>query len=184
MMMDIARLGQRDFMAGGDRRVAGLHNAVTSGRSVTFTLQNLSGKVDGFDAWYEGVQATLKADPVCRWFVELRNRIEKQGTVGDVTRGVQIDNLILQDLRRDAPPGARDVFFGDQYGRAGWVCQSPDGAEHTVYFTLPDSVGRVWMEIDDAPKDGRALQEHMEHWLSMLQRIVDEAMRKFGGASC
>lgn len=44
-MMDFARIGQEDFLAGGDRRLLGLYNAITSGRSITFVLQTLNRRI-------------------------------------------------------------------------------------------------------------------------------------------
>src|SRR4051812_8289517 len=60
-MMTMARSGQADYLEGRDRSVLGLYQSVTSGRSVTFVLQNLRGKVEGFDEWYDRMQALLKA---------------------------------------------------------------------------------------------------------------------------
>jgi hypothetical protein len=53
------------------RRLTGLRNLITFGRSVTFVVQNLRG-VDGldFDSWYGPVQAEMKSDPLMRYFVD------------------------------------------------------------------------------------------------------------------
>ena len=51
-MLGFAQQGARDFMAAGDRRISGLYNAVTCGRSVTFVLQTLRRPLrDEFEGW-------------------------------------------------------------------------------------------------------------------------------------
>lgn len=56
-----------------------LQNCVTTSRTVTFILQNHKHDIDGFDEWYEGYQESWRADPIMRWAVDARNKIEKQG---------------------------------------------------------------------------------------------------------
>lgn len=48
-------------------------------RSVTWLLQKDLKHRDGFEAWYVERQDAMRADPVLRWLVDARNRIEKQG---------------------------------------------------------------------------------------------------------
>lgn len=112
-MLELARLGASDFAEGQRRRVSGLYNAVSNGRSVTFVLQKLKGRAPGFEVWYSEVQASLKEDAVARWFVELRNRIEKEGTHGDSSSSLSIeylDSRMMDAMMRKAPPnGGRDV---------------------------------------------------------------------------
>lgn len=52
---------------------------VTVGRQVTFALQKDGAHLDGFDEWYEGRRQEMKDDPLCRWFKQARNAIEKEG---------------------------------------------------------------------------------------------------------
>lgn len=51
-VLENALHGEADYNAAAERRVSGLYNAVTSGRSVTFVIQNLRSCVDDFDEWY------------------------------------------------------------------------------------------------------------------------------------
>ena len=51
-------------------------------RRSTFVLQKLSSRVDGFDTWYEPRRSALAADPLMRYFHDLRNQIEKEGLPG------------------------------------------------------------------------------------------------------
>jgi hypothetical protein len=48
-------------------------------RTVTFILQNKKSDIPDFEAWYCSWQESLKADPLMRWMVDARNKIEKQG---------------------------------------------------------------------------------------------------------
>jgi hypothetical protein len=65
-------------------------NAIQTLRSVTFVLQNHKAIIPNFDEWYGDYvdekhgkrgkwQARLHDDPLMRWMVEARNKIEKRG---------------------------------------------------------------------------------------------------------
>ena len=67
-----------------------IQNAIQTLRSVTFILQRHKESIPNFDKWYGDYvdekhgkrgkwQVRLHADPLMRWMVEARNRIEKQG---------------------------------------------------------------------------------------------------------
>jgi len=59
-------------------RVA-IQTAIQTLRTVTFILQSNKRLFTNFDPWYESWQAKLRADPLMRWMVDARNKIEKQG---------------------------------------------------------------------------------------------------------
>jgi hypothetical protein len=48
-------------------------------RTVTFILQNRKDDIPDFDVWYSGWQERLRADPLMRWMVDARNKIQKRG---------------------------------------------------------------------------------------------------------
>lgn len=48
-------------------------------RTVTFVLQKNKATIPHFDDWYARWQEGLGKDPLMRWMVDARNRIEKQG---------------------------------------------------------------------------------------------------------
>lgn len=86
-----------------------IRTAVVDLRRVTFVLQTLRSRVDGFDDWYSPLQEALRADPLMRYFVELRNEIEKRGLPGAVAE--------LYNLQSGA--AVADVAcFEDQHGLA------------------------------------------------------------------
>lgn len=178
-MLEFARQGADDYAAGGERRMPGLFNAVTSGRSVTFVLQGLRGKADGFDEWYEGVQDELKADAASRWFVQLRNRIEKEGEVGSISNRTYISHLNSADLQRAAPPGTISTFIGDRFGRNGWIVGLADGSQTTLYFSLPAEIGRNTLHLEGAP-GGQSIEELLPLWLDLLDEIVNSAEDTWG----
>jgi hypothetical protein len=53
---------------------------VTAARSVTFALQHVMADVDGFAAWYQERSQQLKDNELCRYFVFVRNEVQKQGS--------------------------------------------------------------------------------------------------------
>ncbi len=56
-----------------------IQTAVQAARTVTFILQSNKAIFPDFSGWYEPWQEKFKADPLMRWMVDARNRIEKQG---------------------------------------------------------------------------------------------------------
>ncbi len=59
-------------------RVA-IQTAIQTLRTVTFIVQSNKRLFSKFDPWYEAWQDKLRADPLMRWMVDARNKIEKQG---------------------------------------------------------------------------------------------------------
>ncbi|VBM56246.1 Uncharacterised protein [Burkholderia pseudomallei] len=59
-------------------RVA-IQTAIQTLRTVTFIVQSNKRLFKNFDPWYESWQDKLRADPLMRWMVDARNKIEKQG---------------------------------------------------------------------------------------------------------
>lgn len=175
--LSFARLGASDFAAGGDRADSGLHNAITNGRQVTFVLRNLqSASLYGaaFTAWYDEAMAPMRSNLRDKWFVELRNRIEKQGAMG-------LENDVLASfysstmMREMGPPpaGAAGFFIVDQLGRSGWFVNLPDGSKTTVYVSTP--TGFVTTLSTQGAPAGFDLNRDLEPWLDALENIIDQA---------
>jgi hypothetical protein len=53
---------------------------VTASRSITFVLQSVLSDHVPFKSWYEAKQAQLKSDPLSRFFLEVRNEVQKRGS--------------------------------------------------------------------------------------------------------
>jgi hypothetical protein len=56
-----------------------VQNTIQTLRSVTFILQKHKNVIPNFDEWYAPWQSRLKEDPLMRWLVDARNKIEKEG---------------------------------------------------------------------------------------------------------
>lgn len=56
-----------------------IQTAIQTLRTVTFIVQSNKRLFTDFDPWYESWQDRLRADPLMRWMVDARNKIEKQG---------------------------------------------------------------------------------------------------------
>lgn len=176
--LDFAAEGWNDYLLGGSRRPSGLHNFVTHGRGVTFVIQNLRGKANGFDDWYSVIEKRLRADPVCVWFKDLRNQMEKQGRA-ETASAFMGASFSPDDLMRSAPPGTVGIGIGDSWGRSQYNVQLADGSVTEVYFTVPDWVGSVTTYVKGAP-DGRPIEELGAHYLAVLEDILDDAESSFG----
>ena len=58
---------------------AAIQAAIQNARTVTFVLQKNKRLIPDFDNWYASWQKKFDANPLMKWMVEARNRIEKQG---------------------------------------------------------------------------------------------------------
>lgn len=56
-----------------------LQACIQAFRSVTWILQSHKHAITHFDAWYSKWQGIMRDDPILRWLVDARNKIEKQG---------------------------------------------------------------------------------------------------------
>ncbi len=183
-MLQVARRGEQDFLeATTGRKISGLYSAVTSGRSITFVLQNLSSACEGWNEWYASEVEHMKRDEVCRWFVTVRNRIEKQGTPGSGSIAVFEPlggmNRFIAELQSLAPEGTVGMFLFDRLGRCGWVVRLGDGTEREVYYGAPDGVSLASMYLDDAP-GGYSLEYLLPQYLDKLEALIDRAAQRFG----
>jgi hypothetical protein len=141
------------------RSIAGLRNVAVFGRSVTFILQNLRKAEPTFDDWYQPRVDVMKNDELCRFFVDLRNTIEKVGDVSIRAGRFHIRSFdFALDMSRlpPAPPNAKGMFMGDQAGRSGWEVQMPDGSTEHFYFDLPEDIGGPSrLQFPNPPKSHR-----------------------------
>ncbi|MFK4807832.1 hypothetical protein ACI3KX_18380 [Microbacterium sp. ZW CA_36] len=149
--MEPALQGERDFLIGDERNLAGPYNGVSNGRSLTFVLQNLRSRVADFNACYAPIQAGLRADPTARFCHDLRSKIEKQGHHGGAQNTLHAWELNTRDLLAAAPPGTTGMFIADHLSRSGWNVEMPDGTERVVYFTIPAPVASTSPLLEGAP---------------------------------
>lgn len=64
-----------------ERFVDFLETAIENARSVTWILQKEFDKAPGFEAWYAEQQRLMQADPLMRYFRDLRTYTVKKGTL-------------------------------------------------------------------------------------------------------
>jgi hypothetical protein len=177
-----ARFGLSDLET-PERAMSGLYNAVVFGRMVTFALQNMRGKVEGFDDWYQIKQEEMKASPLLKYFSELRTKIEKQ--VGEhAGRGFEIKNFddnAMRRLLKHKPEGASSFFMGDGEGRSGWLVKAADGSEQAFYINLPKDIGGPAIYLAEAPVQYRAMaaEKVVAIYLDKLEQLIEEAKEKF-----
>lgn len=186
--MAVARLGYEDLTGESrQRRMVGLRNLIVFGRSVTFVIQNLKSAVGEtrFDEWYMPIQEELKADPVMKYFVTLRNDLEKKGRL-PVAVSAHIHRLSFEDLNKlPRPPGATSLFIGDSQGGSGWEIEFADGSKERYYIELPASVAEVrqyFHELpvpDDHELKNRSIQDLAHYFLMRLDKVVESARLEF-----
>lgn len=84
-----------------DTFLFGIQNCIPALRSVTFLLQKQKAFIPDFDNWYECWRKRMRADPVMRWLVEARNKIEKQG---DLETHSKVQAEIIASYLDEFPP--------------------------------------------------------------------------------
>ncbi|WDM60661.1 hypothetical protein K4A76_06905 [Pseudomonas sp. NEEL19] len=171
----------------GPRKLSGIRNLVVFGRSVTFVLQNLRGKVEGFDEWYAPHQEAMSQDKVMRYFLELRNTILKVGELRTMVEATL--NGSTEDLLKSAtkPPGAKGMFVGDVYGGSGWYIPMSDGSIEKFYVDLPKDLADVKSYFLSVPEnyreaiDSRDVVDLGEEYLHKLKVLIDDCPNIFIG---
>jgi hypothetical protein len=137
-----------------------------------------------FDAWYAPKQAEMKADPLMRYFHDLRTSIEKKAATPTVP-SVHIHSFTSDTMKRlePRPPGAIGFFVGDQNGGSGWRVRLPDGSEEPYYVELPQDVAEVHLHLPGAPPpqtgSGNKAVDLVAAYLSKVKALIDEARLKF-----
>ena len=173
-----------------DDRRAALRNLIMNGRTVTWPLQVLTEDCDppdenGHGNWYrERVANRLRSDPVARFFVNLRNLIEKEGIleVSEVeVPGIYISHLDTNDVNVAAPPGT----VGWTMGFDGIVrYRLADGSEVDRTQAFPGThpfTAKDYAFADTPPDLGlRTVEDLSREYVEILQQIIVEAIVKFG----
>lgn len=169
-----------------ENKILYLKNFITTGRSVTFIIQNLKSQVsdDTFDNWYLPWRLKMSNDEILKTFKDLRNEIEKQGKLDTSLTG-HINYLNPSDLQpvlENPPPFSNGFFIGDQIGGSGWEIDYGNGIKEKLYVELPQ---KVKMEIDLEINrlidldNGMATIEMLEYYYNYLQSIYIDAKKTF-----
>ncbi|WP_350225416.1 hypothetical protein [Vibrio parahaemolyticus] len=186
--LETAKHGFDDLVSSNKtRRFTGLRNLIVFGRSVTFVLQNLRTAVgkERFDAWYEPHQESMKQDVVMKYFVKLRNELEKQGRL-PVSTSARIHNFSSDMISQyKKPPGTVGFFIGDQLGGSGFEVELPDGSKEKYYVEIPASVAEVTQHFNELPVPdddelkSKTIEQLSEHFLKSLEALLDKARKEF-----
>jgi len=129
-----------------------------------------------WDQWWKQTMATIRDDPVAQWFYELRNPIVKEGQRVQLETVVNLDGLSFQ-MPENWPDGSTGVGLHLD-GTVRW--QMEDGS------TLPgpklQGPFQRWNELVGTPDElaMRPLSDLMEHYISVLEAILDAAGQRFG----
>lgn len=180
--LSLAQLGLTDL--GGDdpvRREPGFHNVLVFGRSVTWVVQNLR-TIDkaAFDNWYAPFEMEMERDPLMKYFLKLRNELEKEGRA-DTAASYQVPSVQSEDMT-NPPPGALGFFMNAD--GAGWRVQAPDGSIERYYVRLPG--GRASLHPANPPTEhlGQPIADRTalglsRLYLAYLGRFLDAAEARF-----
>lgn len=187
--LQAAAMGLEDFTSGKpERKIVGLKNLVTFGRSVTFVLQNLRATKPDFEEWYKPYKEEMESDPLFQYFKEMRNEIEKEGKIRNIRmefHGFALTPEILAKIPK--PPNATTFFIGDNTGGAGWYVQMPDGRTERYMVEMPQEMyGTLMLKFDDQPKThlGKSIENLPIDklgimYLDYLTKLVEAAFQKF-----
>lgn len=169
------------------QRMAGLRNVAVFGRAVTFGIQNLKSTEIGevrFNEWYEAKQEQMRTDPIMKYFVEVRNAIEKQGKV-NVSSSMTFSNPQALIQQYPAPPGSKGFFMGDNIGGCGYEVETEGGRIVKYYIDVPDNVPGLQLEMKvhfpDAPDalKNKDIIELSHYYVSALTGLLEEAKSTF-----
>jgi hypothetical protein len=92
---------------------ANLNAVIQALRNVTFILQSEKHSFANFDEWYKPWQERLKADALCKWVVDARNMIVKQGELDTYSTALvklvtSRDDVLLES---HVPPGVESSLI-------------------------------------------------------------------------
>jgi hypothetical protein len=185
-LLETAKFGLDDMRTRPGRAKTGLRCAIVFGPNTTWALQNLRNVVPGFEQWYAEKQAEMRADPLMKYFADLRTTIEKKA---QTPSGVSayLKSFSDEDVQRlePRPPGAVGFFFGDRNGGSGWFVQKSDGTREPYYIEVPAEVAEVHLTLPDAPKIAGAQEtkaiDLVEQYLAKIEALVREARENFSG---
>jgi hypothetical protein len=193
---DLMRRGLREYEAiGGRTRLAGIKNVVVWGRVVTATLQKLKRHFPNeFPTWWNPKAQDMRDDPEYHYLYDLRNDVEKLGTVGATGNATFIQHLGPDEMRRltaNPPPfPKRSFFLGDRWGGDGWDVELPDGTHQKFYVRIPTDIGvRSWLQFAD-PTDSlklspppRPVEDVLARYVHYLEDLLESAIQEFGSRS-
>lgn len=178
-----AYFGLEDMQKRPDRYLSGLMNAVIFGRMVNFSLQNMRNEVEGWEEWYAPKQVEMKNDPLMVYFLNLRNKFEKQTHANPAVRGEFNFSPEMRNSLEPKPPGATAFVFGHAKhgGASGWVIPLDGGEEQFYAVQLPQHIADFRSHMPDAPEmwRGNTTDEMVVAYLQKLRDLISEVEARF-----
>lgn len=150
-----------------------LQSCIQTLRTVTFILQNHKRIIPDFDAWYAPWQEKMRSDPVMKWSVTARNKIEKQGDLvtHSMVRARVVasyhDDGLETEIKAELFDGVQTIF--DRIPR--YVL------EHQVLKHGTLQVERRWV---DSELPTHELLDALAYVYGQLELLVGDAHRPLG----
>jgi hypothetical protein len=156
-----------------DRFRVALQSCIQALRTITWLLQNHKGLIPDFEGWYGEWQTRMRADPIMRWLVEARNRIEKRGDLESQSKvRAQIIASYLNELPTLEVEARLFETLDTLFARIPRVVLEKQVLEHGVL-----KVERRWVATD---LPGFELLDALAHVYGMLARLVGDAHQQLG----
>jgi hypothetical protein len=150
-----------------------LNSTIQALRTVTWILQKEHDAIPDFDPWYAAWQERMRDDPVMKWLVEARNRIEKQG---DLKTYSSARLSVLADW--DGPYPIVEAEVDPLLSTQEIPAKLPE-------LDVPPGIRREGVLIIERRWVARDLREHelldaLAHCYGVLATIVIDAHRRCG----
>lgn len=163
---------QREYSS-PDEFCTNLNSTIQALRTVTWILQKEHDAIPDFDPWYAAWQERMKGDPVMKWLVDARNRIEKQG---DLKTYSSARLSVLADWDGPYPIAEAEVDP---------LLSAQEIAEKLPELDVPPAIRREGVLIIERRWVARDLREHelldaLAHCYGVLATIVIDAHRRCG----
>lgn len=131
---------------------------VSSARSITFALQKCMKDVSDFNEWYKDIRILLFETKIARFFVDARNKSEKEGItlVGSGSKS----GLYFQD-----------IYFEGDY-------TDYDYREHVMRL-IKENFGELVIEDNQTMKN-KTVYDLCREYLTLLLRIVFWCFQRYG----
>ncbi|MDH6373522.1 hypothetical protein M2444_005354 [Paenibacillus sp. PastF-3] len=166
-----------------ERRHASIRNIITFGRTVTFAIQKLKSHVDDFETWYKPKQQEMIANPLFKYFNEVRNQIIHEGKLdtGVSANIAYFSTLFLQYMPK--PPNHTGFFMVDENGGSGWTIKNEFGEEEKFYITIGKEALDVQLSLiglpEDLPYEDTSILNLCTIYYDYLKNLVSEAKLQF-----
>jgi hypothetical protein len=169
-----------------------LEASIVFARSVTFHLQKELKGYDGFNEWYSRQQKRLRECEVCKFFVNKRNYILKEGPVDiSALHSVNFSATALASSRmcvkviRGQPWYKRSPRIWWEDIRAPilsriqqWQRQKKLKRQQRI-LERPKASAQSVIRFDDEPWNSRSATDVVAEYLDQLERVVSDAESRF-----